>query len=63
MSTRNIPFSMKRRKVNLNYPKSATVGFFQAVVDEPSVFEPLKFYCTNYTKLYTDKPLSNLIIC
>ena len=29
MSTHNIPFSMKRRKVNLNYPKSAAVGFFQ----------------------------------
>ena len=37
-----------------NYPKSATMGFVPrgiknefeiAVVNEPSVFEPLKFYC------------------
>ena len=46
MSTHNIPFT-------LNYPKSAAMGFFlglknkfqTAVVDEPSEFEPLKFYC------------------
>ena len=39
----------------LNYPKSAAMGFFSkglknefetAVVNEPSMFEPLKFYCT-----------------
>ena len=38
----------------LNYPKTAAMGFFSkglknefetAVVNEPSVFEPLKFYC------------------
>ena len=38
----------------LNYPKSAAMVFFSkglknefetAVVNEPSVFEPLKFYC------------------
>ena len=29
MSTHNIPFSIYRRKINLNYPKSAVVGFFQ----------------------------------
>ena len=38
----------------LNYPKSAAMGFFSkglknefelATVNEPSVFEPLKFYC------------------
>ena len=42
-------------KNTLNYPKSAAMGFFSkglknefetAVVNEPSVFEPLKFYCT-----------------
>ena len=42
-------------KINtLNYPKSAAMGFFSkglkneletTVVNEPSVFEPLKFYC------------------
>ena len=42
------------KKITLNYPKSAAMGFcakglkneFEtAVVNEPSVFEPLKFYC------------------
>ena len=42
-----------KRKITLNCPKSAAVGYFQgtknefetAVVDEPSVFKPPKFYC------------------
>ena len=43
-----------KKKNNLNYPKSAAIGFYSkglkdefetAVVNEPSVFEPLKFYC------------------
>ena len=54
MSTHNIPFFNIKKKITLNYLKSAAMGFFQglknefksAVVDEPSVFEPLKFYCT-----------------
>ena len=42
------------RKIALNYPKSATMGFCSkelknefetVVVNEPSVFGPLKFYC------------------
>ena len=42
------------KKNTINYPKSAVTGFFSkgfknefetAVVNEPSVFEPLKFYC------------------
>ena len=46
-------FSLKR-KITLNYPKSAATGLFSwrlkhefgtAVVNEPSVFEQLKFYC------------------
>ena len=46
-------FNMKKKN-NLNYPKSAAIGFLSkglknefetAVVNEPSVFEPLKFYC------------------
>ena len=41
-------------KITLKYPKSAAKGFFSkglknefetAVVNEPSVFEPLKFFC------------------
>ena len=44
------------KKNTLNYPKSAAMFFFQgpknefetAVVNEPSVFEPLKFYCSLY---------------
>ena len=50
--TQHTIFNIKR-KITLNYPKSAGMGFFKglkneferAVVDEPSVFEPLKFYC------------------
>ena len=46
-------FNMKEKNT-LNYPKSAAMGFFSkgptnkfetAVVNEPSVFEPLNFYC------------------
>ena len=53
MCTPNIPFPIYERKTNLNYPKSAAMGFFSkglkgefrtAVVNEPSVFEALKFY-------------------
>ena len=48
-------FNMNKKNT-LNYPKSAAMGFFSkelknefetAVVNEPSVFEPLKVYC-NY---------------
>ena len=46
-------FNMNKKNI-LNYPKSAARGFFSkglknefetAVVNKPSVFEPLKFYC------------------
>ena len=46
-------FNMKMKTI-LNHPKSAAMGFFSkglknefdtAVVNEPSVFEPLKFCC------------------
>ena len=45
-----------KTKIILNYPKSAAMGFCSkgpknefgtAVVNEPSVFEPLKLYCIN----------------
>ena len=55
MKKRNILFSIKKKKkITLNYPKSAAMGFFSkglkiefeaAMVNEPSMFEPLKFYC------------------
>ena len=57
MSTHNIPFSILKKKNTLNYPKSpksTAMGFFSkglknkfetAMVNEPLVFEPLKFYC------------------
>ena len=47
-------YHFQYKKITLNYPKSAATGFrskglknkFEtAVVNEPSVFEPLKFYC------------------
>ena len=43
-----------KKKNTSNYPKSAAMGIFSkglknefetAVVNEPSVFEPLKFFC------------------
>ena len=43
-----------KTKITLNYPKSEAKGLFSkglknefetAEVNEPSVFEPLKFYC------------------
>ena len=51
MSKYSIPFSIYK-----NYPKAATMGFFSkgpknefkiAVINEPSVFEPLKVYSTH----------------
>ena len=51
-------FNMNKKNT-LNYPKSAAMGFFPeglknqfetAVVNEPSVFEPLKFFCTMRSK-------------
>ena len=48
-----------QKKFNLNYSKSAAMGYFNkglkiefetAMVNEPSVFEPLKFYCTSCFK-------------
>ena len=56
MSTHNIPFSQyKKRRITLNCPKSAAKIFSKglknmfetALVNEPSVFEPLKFYCNS----------------
>ena len=55
MSSHNIPFLDTKKKISLNYPKSAATRFFSnvpknefetAMVNEPSVFGPLKFYCT-----------------
>ena len=54
MSTHNIPYSILKKKISLNYPESAAMGVFfkglknkfeTAMVNEPSVFEPLKIYC------------------
>ena len=55
MSTNNLPFSiLKKGKlllIALNLPlrdfsKGLKNEFETAVVDEPAVFEPLKFYCS-----------------
>ena len=54
MSTHIIPFLNIKMKIILNYAKSATMGFVSrnskkefetAVVNELSVFKPLKFNC------------------
>ena len=65
MSTHNIPFLNIRKKIILNYPTSASMEFVPrdprpknkfetAMVNEPSVFEPLKSYC-NYKNSYCVK--------
>ena len=50
MSTHNIPFSIKKKKITLNYFKSAAMGFcsngLKNEFETAVVFEPLKFYCT-----------------
>ena len=55
MSTHNIP-----KKSTLNYSKSAAMGFCSkglynefetAVVNEPSVFEPLKVYSSSRSRI------------
>ena len=58
MKTQYTIFNLKKKekKMNLNYPKPAARGFFQrlkneferAVVNKPSVFEPLEDYCILY---------------
>ena len=60
MRTHNIPFSIYKK----NHPKLSKIcsyGIFSkgpenefdtAVVNEPSVFEPLKFYCSLDTFLF-----------
>ena len=53
--TQHTIFNIKKKKNTHNYPKSAAMGYFKglknefetAVVDEPSVFEPPKFYCNS----------------
>ena len=43
-----------KKNLALNYPKSSDVGFFPkkyfetAVVNEPSVFEPVKVFCMKF---------------
>ena len=55
MSTHTIYHFQYKKKITLNYPKSAAIGFFlrdpknefkTALINEPSVFELLKVYCT-----------------
>ena len=65
MRTQNIPFSILKKKITLNYPKSAVIGFFSkrqfemAVVNRPSVFEPLKFYCVQNVFIFFKRGLAN----
>ena len=54
-------FQYEKEKKNLNYPKSASMGFFlrglknedeTVVIIEPLVSEPLKFYCIFFTNYF-----------
>ena len=69
-NTQYTVFNIKK-KITLNYSKSEAMGFFPkglnneietTVVNEPSMFEPLKFYCTwNKQSLCTsDRVCSNI---
>ena len=60
MRTHNIPFFIIKKKITPDYSKSAAYENFSkglksefetAVVNKPSVFEPLKFYCTSLQKI------------
>ena len=54
--THNIPFSREKTKTTQNilnlqpgdFSKGLKNEFETAVVNEPSVFEPLKFYCNQF---------------
>ena len=50
-------FQYEKENHTKNYPNAAAMGFFSkglknvfesGVINEPSVFEPLKFYCISY---------------
>ena len=67
MSTHNMPFIDIRKE---NHPKLSQICMYEffskglenefetAVVNEPSVFEPLKFYCTRSGQIYKLTSLS-----
>ena len=59
MSTHNIPFLIKKKKKKENQPKLSQICIYRifsnrlknefetAVINDPSVFEPGKVYCSN----------------
>ena len=58
-----------KKKITINYSKSAAAGFFSkglknefetAVVNELSVFEPLKIYCIDTISVFSDSRKSVL---
>ena len=60
-----------KKKITQNYPKSAAMGFCTkglknqfktAVVNQPSVFEPLKFYCNCQQTRSADVPQTLIMI-
>ena len=62
MSMHNIPFSKKKKRKSPSIiPNLQLWDFFKglknefetAVVNEPSVFKPLKFYCTSHVCWYS----------
>ena len=68
MGTHNIPFSIYKRNKLINYSKSAVFDFSKglknefetAMVNEPSVSEPLKFFCIMLSHLALRCLLSGL---
>ena len=52
-----------KKKITIYYPKPAAMGFFPkglkneletVMVNKPSVFEPLKFYCIVMKDVYSE---------
>ena len=67
MSTPNIPFFQYEKEKHPKLSQFCSYGSFsngpknvfeRAVVNEPSVFEPLRFYCIYIFRVITEKPCS-----
>ena len=61
-----------KKENHSDYPYSAAMGFFSkglkdkfktAMVNEPSVFEPLKFYCIKLLKKHQGVPIHHNFSC
>ena len=70
MRTHNIPFSICSQKNHPKLPEVCSYEIFskglknefeRAVVNEPSVFEPLKFYCIKHQNTHSMQICNNML--